>query len=391
MKPITLSLLVTSIAAIPQRRRFINGRTSVPINVDKYVDEALNSPLNKDSRVKAATDLTSPSSAAAIAYMQSVAKDGLCGLPSEVYLKTIFSGKSKEEANAEATRVYIEAYNNGERLPQGGACAAADVAWREAWRKGDDPVLESALAYINAWPGAKDGNPCAVSGIEYMKAILAGKSHLEANRVSITEFANAFKKLANQGKPLLDSACRDATKAFYEAIPQKPDPANAAAFTAFMDKIFEDNAPAFDPVCLAALDGFIESYSSGDDSLTANLKAAKSFFKEFAKGSSIPADSPCAAATLAYASEIQKKPSPPNAAAMIAYITEALKNGNRKFDPVCAAATEAYFDAYIENKSETAANEAAAVAYLETLDKNPDFDLQSPCGRSADAYIKEFN
>ena len=60
--------------------------------------------------------------------MKSVAKDGLCGLPTEVYLQTIFSGKSKEEANAEATKIYIEAYNNGERLPQGGACAAADVA-----------------------------------------------------------------------------------------------------------------------------------------------------------------------------------------------------------------------------------------------------------------------
>ena len=41
----------------------------------------------------------------------------------------------------------------------------------------------------------------------------------------------------------------------------------------------------------------------------------------------------------------------------------------RRPDPVCAAAAEAYFDAYIEKKSEGEANEAAAVAYVEALDK----------------------
>ena len=43
--------------------------------------------------------------------------------------------------------------------------------------------------------------------------------------------------------------------------------------------------------------------------------------------------------------------------------------GVRRPDPVCAAASEAYFDAYIERKSEGEANEAAAVAYVEALDK----------------------
>jgi len=249
------------------------------VNVDKYVNEALNTPLLKDSRIRAPTDFTSPSAAAALAYMKSVTKDGLCGVPTEVYLETILNGKSKEEANAEATRAYIEAYNRGERLPQGGACAAADLAWREAARSGGDPVLESSLAFINAWPGVRDGNPCAVSGIDYVKAIVAGKSHLEANKIAMTGFANAFKTLAKQGRPLKDVACRDATKAFFEAIPEKPDPANAAAFYAFMDKIFEDGAPAFDPVCLSSLDGFIKSYNAGDDLLTANLKSAQAFFQ----------------------------------------------------------------------------------------------------------------
>merc|ERR1711915_145218 len=166
------------------------------MGVNRYEQEVLSSPFATDLGVKAPIDATSPSTAAALAYMKSVSKDGLCGRPTEVYIQTIFDGKSKEEANAAATRVYIEAYNNGERLPTGGACAAADIAFRDAWKKGEDPVLESALAFVNAWPGVDDGNPCAVSAIDYVKAIVIGKSHLEANTLAMTGFANAFKLLS---------------------------------------------------------------------------------------------------------------------------------------------------------------------------------------------------
>ena len=120
---------------------------AAPIDVEKYVKEALNTPFPTDSRVKAATDLTSPSAAAALAYMKKVPKDGLCGLPAEKYLENILQGNTKEVANAEATRAYINNYNNGERLPTTGACAAADVAWREAWGKEDDPVIDSAFVF----------------------------------------------------------------------------------------------------------------------------------------------------------------------------------------------------------------------------------------------------
>merc|ERR1712106_807996 len=360
------------------------------VNADKYADQLLSSPLTSDSRVTAANDLTSPTAAAALAYLKSVSTQDLCGLPAETYLETIFSGKSKEEANAAAAKIYINAYNDGETNPSEGACGAAEAAYRAAFRKGEDPILGATLAFVNNWPGAKDGNPCAASGIEYMKAIIAGESHLEAGRVAATGFANAFKELAEKGKPLNDPACLDATRAFFKAVPEKPDPAVSAAFYAYTDKIFEDNAPAFDPVCLSALEGYIESYSSGDDVETANLKAAQSFFKAFTKGSPVPADSACAAATLAYAKESQIDSSSSNAAALIAYVTDAITGGDSQFDPVCAAATEAYFDSYVTNKSESDANDAAAVAYIEALGKNPDFDENSSCGKAAAAYIAQY-
>ena len=67
---------------------------------------------------------------------------------------------------------------------------------------GTDPVLDSALAFMSAWPGLQEGNPCAVSGVEYVKAILAGKTHLEANRMSVASFARSIKQLATSGKSI---------------------------------------------------------------------------------------------------------------------------------------------------------------------------------------------
>ena len=76
---------------------------------------------------------------------------------------------------------------------------------------------------------------------------------------------------------------------------------------------------------------------------------------------------------------------------MIAYIAEAIQSGQRVIDPVCAAAAETYFDAYIAQRSEAAANEAAAVAYLDAIEANPAFDQTSACARAAEAYIAEFD
>ena len=363
------------------------------VNIGAAVNEALTVPVLQDARISAINDFSSPNAAAALAYMKEItSKDGLCGIPTEIFLENILKGRSREEANAEATQAYLQAYNRGERLVPGSPCAKADLAWREAVVAGTDPVLNSALAFMNAWPGLQEGNPCAVSGVEYVKAILSGQTHLEANRMSVASFARSVKELATRGRSIKDKACLSSAKAFWAAVPEKTDPANAKAFLAFADKIFTDNAPGYDPVCLASLEGFFDSYAAGDDLLTANLKAARSFFAEFQRGrSSIPADSACAAATLAYAANIPNKPSGPNASGMLAYIAEAIKSGQRRIDPVCAAAAETYFDAYIAQRSEAAANEAAAVAYLDAIKANPDFDQSSACARAAEAYIAAFD
>merc|ERR1712055_231327 len=370
MKFFMILLLVSSIAGAPQ--------SSFPrIDVARFVDKAQREIYPTDNRVKVAVSSKSPSTAAALAYVSSVVKEGLCGEAAEAYVKSILNGGSKEAAGGEATRAYITAFNSGERYEKGGACEAADRAWKVARVSGGkDHVLEATLAFIKKWPGVEDGNPCAIAGTDYVKEILAGKSHIEANSAAMKGFIKAFKEKANKGASLNDEACHKASRAFFDA---------------FSDKLFAGKGVVYDPVCLEAMETFIDSHAAGEDLLTSNLKAARSFFKAFvANPQTVPADSPCASATLSYAQTISKEPSSAANAGMIAYINEAIRKRDRVFDPVCGAATLAYWDTFIEKKDEAAASEAAAVAYLDALEANPDFDENGACGKAAKAYIEEF-
>merc|ERR1711964_447344 len=135
-------LLVSSIAAAPQ--------SSFPrIPVARFVDKVRGENYVTDNRVKVAVSSKSPSTAAALAYVNSVVKEGLCGEAAEAYVKSILNGGSKKAAVAEATRAYITAFNSGERYEAGGACEAADRAWKVARVSGGkDHVLEATLAFI---------------------------------------------------------------------------------------------------------------------------------------------------------------------------------------------------------------------------------------------------
>jgi hypothetical protein len=188
------------------------------------------------------------------------------------------------------------------------------------------------------------------------------------------------------------SPCAVSTKAYFNALDKKPSPPNAVAMIAFMDAMIDQgNKRVPDPVCAASSLAYFEAYKAGDDELTANFKAAKAFFNEYKKGAKVPANSPCLISTRAYANAIKDKPSPPNHAAMIAFMDEAILTNMDKPDPVCLASAEAYFDAYSKGATEAAANEIAGVAFLDAVAATSDFNPGSPCGVSAKAYMATFN
>merc|ERR1712073_128152 len=198
------------------------------IDVARFVENVQKESYPTDSRVKVAISSKSPSSAAALAYVNSVVKEGLCGKAAEAYIKSILNEGSKEAAVGEAMRAFIR----------------------------------------------------------------------------------AFKQRANKGATLNDEACHKASRAFFDAVPQKSDPIIGAGFTAFSDKLFAGNGVVYDPVCLEAMESFIDSHSAGDNLLTSSLKAARSFLKAFISNpQKVPADSPCASATLSFAQAINTEPS----------------------------------------------------------------------------------
>ena len=357
------------------------------IDPEPYVQKALKTKLNLDPRIVAPRNAKSPSAAAALEYMHQIGGNDICAHSTEAFLEMILNGASPEEANAEATRVFIQEHNRGQRAESGSACQASMDAWQKAEKAGVDPILASAVAFMKAHPNVKNGNPCAVSGVDYVKAVVNGKSHAEANLIAAHSFATTLINKAKRGEDMRDAACAAATKAFLHAMPDKPSPPNAAAMAAFLDKTFSIKKFTYDPVCWRSTEAFWMSYEAGHDELSSTLAAAEAFLEEFAKGSTVPVDSPCAAATRAYYENLESPPSPANKAAMEAFMDKMIKDGARQPDPVCAKSAKAYFDAWKAGKTELEANLAAAEGFFEEFAKGGSgIPADSPCAASTIAY-----
>jgi len=337
---------------------------------------------------QAAKVVVRASAESALAYMRAfLDKNDLCGASGLAYMESILAGKTGAQANADAEAAYKAAWKAGARIVPGSACEASEAAFKSAYNSGDDSILESALAFVKAWPGVSSGNPCAVSGLAYMEAIVGGKSEDEAGYISAKSFIKAFGDLARAGKSIDDPACAAAAKSFISTA-NPPDSASAESAKAFIDATLSSNFEGYDQVCAASALAYMDAFAAGNDALTSNLIAAKAFYQEYAKGTH-PAgtNSPCVKATLAYASK-SSIASKANSDAMIAFIKQAVEDGVGA-DPVCAAATIAYLDAKIAKKSDKEAGAASAEAYIQAFAANGGRRSEA-CKKSAEAYIKTF-
>merc|ERR1712212_373488 len=163
-------------------------------------------------------------------------------------MESILAGKTGAQANADAEASYKAAWKAGARIVPGSPCEASEAAFKSAYNSGEDSILESALAFVKAWPGVRSGNPCAVSGLAYMEAIVDGKSEDDAGYISAK---------------------------------------------AFIDATLSTDFEGYDPVCAASALAYMDSFAAGNDALTSNLIAAKAFYQEYAKGTSPGTNSPC--------------------------------------------------------------------------------------------------
>merc|ERR1712200_343355 len=219
--------------------------------------------------------------------------------------------------------------------------------------------------------GKRQPDPvCAAAMTAFQQAFINGESEKDANLAAAEAFFRAFA--AGDQIPA-DSPCAAATKAYYAALPSKPSSPNAEAMIAFMDAMIDQGQQRVsDPACADASLAFFKSYRAGEPELTSNFRAAQAFIQQYKRGAKVPTNSPCLISTRIYAANIKNKPSPPNAAAMLRFLDEAIATNFDRVDDVCLISAEAYFDAYLAGKGEA---------------KSKDFDPGSACAKSAEAYM----
>merc|ERR1711962_1815596 len=321
--------------------------STLQLNVPSIANVVAPSGLTRIAEsTKNAGETAGPTGAAALAYMASVNGGDICAQSAKAYIEVILRGGSVSEAKSSAGKLYFDNYYKGLAAAPGSACDAGGIAWQNAEASGKDPVLPAAIAYMDNSPSLKNGSPCAVAGRDYISSFLEGATATEATFRAAKSFAGAFKKLGAQEKELKDPACVAAMKAFENGFSSKTNSALVAAMNSFTEKAFDGFSAKYDPLCWKSTEAFSDSYASGNTESQSTSKAARVFIDEVANGvASIPADSPCAAATRAYAANVNPS-SPAVKAAMEAFINQVTAEGGVEPDSACASAAASYLDAH---------------------------------------------
>merc|ERR1712042_160103 len=356
----------------------ISEGVSLPNEADSVIaskyQEYIQKLLATSASARTSLDKDSPTAKAAeIFFKSSEVENDLCTEVARIYVDNIAVGASPAEAIAIAASVYIRNYKSGIPLVTGSPCHAADIAFREAVK---NPVMVSALAYMKAF---KSESPCYVAGRTYVEAIAeAGEDRNQAGQRAAKSFIDHIQSLAAQGKATIDPTCAKAALAYTSSLTTGKSAPLDAAMRAFMSKSIETGV-GYDENCYKAAETFFDSHKAGKAEIASTFAAARNFISNYKSN-------PTAAAK-AYATALKESPSPTVRGALFAFLDDAILSKDYGLAPVCEKSALAYFDTYVASGNEEDAIEAAANAYIEALDADPNFDTESPCGKAAQAYI----
>merc|ERR1712142_18104 len=364
----------------------ISEGVSLPNEADSVIaskyQEYIQKLLATSASARTSLDKDSPTAKAAeIFFKSSEVENDLCTEVARIYVDNIAVGASPAEAIAIAASVYIRNYKSGIPLVTGSPCHAADIAFREAVK---NPVMVSALAYMKAF---KSESPCYVAGRTYVESIAeAGEDRNQAGQRAAKSFIDQIQSLAAQGKATIDPTCAKAALAYTSSLTTGNSAPLDAAMRAFMSKSIETGV-GYDENCYKAAETFFDSHKAGKAELASTFAAARNFISNYKSNPTAASRSPCAAAAKAYATALKESPSPTVRGALFAFLDDAILSKDYGLAPVCEKSALAYFDTYVASGNEEDAIEAAANAYIEALDADPNFDTESPCGKAAQAYI----
>lgn len=317
--------------------------------------------------------------------------DPVCWRSAQAFFDASAAGKSEVNSALSAAETFLEAFAaGGDNIPADSPCAAAAKAYFANIPNPPAPQVKvAAEAFMNSMisGGRRQPDPvCANAAKAYWTAYKSGVKGNDATLAAAQSFIQSYRS----GKSIpANSPCLAAAIAYNSNLVGKPSSPNAEAMMAFVNTmIAKGNQPRFDPACADASLAYFNSYKAGDDELTSNFRAARAFISQYKKnGAKVPADSPCLAAAKIYSHNIRNKPSQSNAAAMLAFMNEAVLQNTGRADNVCLVAAEAYFDAFIAGHSEAKATEMAGSAFLEAVAQKPNFSQSSPCGKAAKAFM----
>ena len=361
--------MVSAVVAGPTYYAGYPGLTSYSYGGLGYAPAAAASPYAAPAAYSTASN--SPSAKSALAYFQSLPLD-TCGNQAKAFIEDVLRGASPAAATAKATSIYQQDYFTGAGPAPGSPCQLAEIAWKQATASGQDPVLNSALAFMKAY---KSESPCAVSAFDYVNAIVKGATHANANILAMKSFIQQIKSLAAQGKSTVDPTCAQAARNY--AASSGVSTPNVAAMQAFISKALE-TGNSLDPVCLASA----EDIFNGGSSLT----SAKAFINLYKTSPTPAAQSPCAAATKAYVVAAKSASTPGAQASLLAFIDDAIASGDSGISPACEVAAKAYIAAYEAGASELEANKKAGEAFLAAVEADPSVALESSCAKAYKAF-----
>merc|ERR1712013_658473 len=208
-----------------------------------------------------------------------------CAVSGKAYMDAIIDGKSVDDAGYLSGKAFIAAF--GDLASSGNsiedpACADAAKAYLESSNTPDSASAESAKAFIDATltPSSTGYDPvCAAASIAYMDAFASGKDALTSNLIAAKAF---FQEYAKGTSPGANSPCVKATLG-YSANSPTTSKANKDAMLAFINQAVNDGPELFtDPVCGAATIAYLDAKIAGKSDKRAGAESAEAYLEAFA-------------------------------------------------------------------------------------------------------------
>jgi len=208
-----------------------------------------------------------------------------CAVSGKAYMDAIIDGKSVDDAGYLSGKAFIAAF--GDLASSGNsiedpACADAAKAYLESSNTPDSASAESAKAFIDATltTSSTGYDPvCAAAAIAYMDAFASGKDALTSNLIAAKAF---FQEYAKGTSPGANSPCVKATLG-YSANSPTTSKANKDAMLTFINQAVNDGPELFtDPVCGAATLAYLDAKIAGKSDKRAGADSAEAYLEAFA-------------------------------------------------------------------------------------------------------------